>query len=66
MSPATPAERAMAQAVATFIRAHVQPGERLHPLVALAHISRAFPGIGLDTALVGFVFRELLDVGGHA
>jgi hypothetical protein len=35
-------------------------------LVALAHISRAFRGIGLDTALVGFVFRELFDARGHA
>jgi hypothetical protein len=58
------AERALAQAVATFLRARIAPGESVDALVALAHVSGAFPGIGLDTALVGLVFRELFADGG--
>jgi hypothetical protein len=33
-------------------------------LVALAHVAREFPNIGLEAALVGLVFRELLRADG--
>jgi hypothetical protein len=50
-------DRPLAIAVARYIG---QPDERVHPLEALARIARRFPGIHLDTALCGFVFRKLL------
>jgi hypothetical protein len=52
-------ERALAREVGRFIVERTEPGERPDPLLALVHISRRFPGVSLDTALCGFVFRKL-------
>jgi hypothetical protein len=46
----------LAYAVARFVG---RPNEQVNPLVALACISAAFPGISLDVALCGFFFRKL-------
>jgi hypothetical protein len=55
---ATPAERQQAREVAAFVHAGGLAERPL--LVVLALIARCFPDIGLDTALTGYVFRELL------
>jgi hypothetical protein len=57
------ANRARGRAVATFLRARIAPGGPVNALVALAHVAREFPNIGLEAALVG-VFRELLRADG--
>jgi hypothetical protein len=57
--PASPQERALAQAVARFVVENSEPGEHIDPMVALCCIARQFPGIKLEAALVGFVFRTL-------
>jgi hypothetical protein len=58
--PASPAERALARQVAHFVSARCPPGKHLDALTALACISGAFPGVTLDTAIVGYLFREML------
>jgi hypothetical protein len=61
---ATPAERQQAREVAHFVHARVAEGQPW--LVTLALVSGQFPGISLDTALCGYVFRDLLVGGGNA
>jgi hypothetical protein len=66
---ATPAERLQARQVARFVHASNLAGQPL--LIVLPLVSRQFPDISLDTALVGYVFRKLLapeleQCGGHA
>jgi hypothetical protein len=56
--PATAAERRQAREVAAFV--HVRGLGDQPLLVTMALVSRAFPGIKLDNALVGVVFRKLL------
>jgi hypothetical protein len=57
---ATPAERQLAASVARFVTDNSEPGERIDPMVAMCCIARQFPGIPLEAALCGFVFRSLL------
>jgi hypothetical protein len=55
---ATAAERQQARDVAHFVYARVAEGQSW--LVTLALVSARFPDISLDTALCGYVFRDLL------
>jgi hypothetical protein len=55
---APPEERALAREVARFVTAFEQPP--MNAVMALTFIHAAFPGIKLETALAGFVFRKLL------
>jgi hypothetical protein len=55
---ATPAERMQARAVAHFVRARLAEGASW--LETLALVSGEFPGITLDNALCGYVFRDAL------
>jgi hypothetical protein len=57
---ASPAERRLAASVARFVIDNSEPGERIDPRVAMCCIARQFPGIPLEAALFGFVFRSLL------
>src|SRR6516225_8064382 len=56
---ASPKHRAQARAVAHFTHQLASRDPGLNTTIALALVSRAFPGIRLDTALTGLVFREL-------
>jgi hypothetical protein len=55
---ATAEERQQAREVAYFVHARVAAGQSW--LVTLALVSARFPNISLDTALCGYVFRDLL------
>jgi len=57
---APPEERRQAVEVAHFVTALEQPAGRVNMLGALALVGALFPGIRLDTALAGYVFRRLL------
>jgi len=54
-----PKDGAQARAVAQFTYELARHDPGLNTTITLALVSRAFPGIRLDTALAGFVFREL-------
>jgi len=56
--PASAAERQQAREVARFVHACATSGQPL--LVTLVLIAKHCPGITLDTALTGYVFRSLL------
>jgi hypothetical protein len=58
--PASAAERQQARAVARFVQAYVAGGGGDSSLVTLVLIAKHFPGITLETALAGYVFRSLL------
>jgi hypothetical protein len=55
---ASAAERQQARDVAHFVHARVAAGQSW--LVTLALVSARFPNISLDTALCGYVFRDVL------
>ena len=61
--PATPAERELVRRIARFIVERA-----LHQqswLVAMTLVSKEFPGVRLDAALCGYVFRTMLAPAGR-